>query len=239
MSNVDKEFDSHILDNAVWAALSGPQAAIAEVSGLARRYPPALSPFAAIADGENPQAWRDLAALTGSDGTAVLTGSRLQIPEGWLVLGSGTGVQLTGESVEGQADSEALELGVDDVPEMLDLVSRTQPGPFTPRTIEFGGYLGFRIGGALVAMAGRRLHPEGWCEISAVCTDPLHQGKGLAGRLVKAVVAGIRADGDLPFLHASTTNVNAIRLYEALGFRLRIHSYFAAVKASVQDSDEA
>ncbi len=229
--------EPHILDNPVWAALTGPQSPIAEVNGLARRYLPEVSPFSAITDVHDPQAWRDLAELIGSDGTAVLTGRLLNIPDDWQVLGGGTGVQLIGDAVEGREDDEALALGVDDVPEMLDLVSRTQPGPFLPRTIELGGYLGFRIDGALVAIAGCRVHPTGWREISTVCTDPAHQGKGLAGRLVRAVAAGIRAEGDLPFLHASTTNENAIRLYEALGFRLRSRSTFAAVKApSTQDS---
>ncbi|CAM5277170.1 hypothetical protein SMICM304S_01749 [Streptomyces microflavus] len=37
---------------------------------------------------------------------------------------------------------------------MLDLVARTRPGPFLPRTVELGTYLGIRRGGALVAMAG-------------------------------------------------------------------------------------
>ena len=89
-----------------------------------------------------------------------------------------------------------------DVPEILDLVARTQPGPFRPRTIELGTYLGFRHDGALVAMAGERLHPAGWTEISAVCTDPAYRGRGLATRLVSAVGAGIAERGDRVLLHA-------------------------------------
>jgi predicted GNAT family acetyltransferase len=104
---------------------------------------------------------------------------------------------------------------------MLELVARTEPGPFLPRTIELGSYLGIRRRGALVAMAGERLHPPGWTEISAVCTDVAFRGQGLAGRLVRAVAAGIRARDETPFLHSVATNTTAIRLYEALGFRLR------------------
>ena len=72
---------------------------------------------------------------------------------------------------------------------MLDLVARTEPGPFLPRTIEMGTYLGIRRGGALVAMAGERLHPPGWTEISAVCTDDAYRSRGLGTRLVLAVAA--------------------------------------------------
>ncbi len=55
-----------------------------------------------------------------------------------------------------------MPLGQADVQEMLDLARRTKPGPFLPRTVEMGTYLGIRRGGPLVAMAGERLHPPGW-----------------------------------------------------------------------------
>ena len=110
---------------------------------------------------------------------------------------------MDGSGLAVRADPEAVRLGPADVPEMLDLVARTEPGPFVPRTIALGTYLGIRRGGALVAMAGERMRPPGWGEISAVCTDPAHRGQGLAGRLVRAVGAVIRERGDVPFLHAA------------------------------------
>lgn len=221
----------HVLDNAAWAALSGPQATFAEVFGRARRFPTDISPFSAIENSNDPECWRDLANLIGRGGTAVLTGKEIDVPEEWEELGGGTGKQMTGESVIGLADSEAIELGLDDVPEMLDLISRTEPGPFLPRTVELGGYLGFRVNGNLVAMAGRRINPPGWIEISAVCTDSAFRGRGFGGRLVQAVAAGIREDGAVPFLHVSETNEKAIRLYEKLGFRTRIRGTFKVLKA--------
>ena len=81
-------------------------------------------------------------------------------------------------------------------------------------------------------MAGRRLHPPGWTEISAVCTDPAHRGQGLAARLTRAVAHGIRADGDTPLIHAAATNTAAIRLYERLGFALRTTMQFAVYEAA-------
>ncbi len=223
--------DSHILDNAVLAALKGPQASYAEVFGLARKFDSDVSPFGAIADHNDPQCWRDLAHLIGAGGTIVLTGKEINVPDDWELMGGGTGKQMIGDKVVGKADSEAVELGLSDVPEMLDLISRTEPGPFMPRTVELGGYVGFRIDSKLVAMAGRRINPPGWIEISAVCTDPNYQGRGLGGRLVNAVAAGIRADGEVPFLHVSESNENAIRLYEKLGFTTRMRSNFKVVKA--------
>ena len=128
------------------------------------------------------------------------------------------------------ADPGAVPLELADVPEMLDLARRTKPGPFLSRTVAMGNYLGIRYGGALVAMAGERLHPSGWTEISAVCTDAAWRRRGLASRLVLAVAAGIRARGETPFLHAVASNVNAIRLYEQLGFRLRRSAMFSAAR---------
>ena len=131
------------------------------------------------------------------------------------------GVQLVDDGLAAAPDPEAVRLGPADVPEMLDLVERTRPGPFLPRTVELGTYLGIRRNGALIAMAGERLHPPGWTEISAVCTDPDFRGEGLATRLILAVAHGIRERGETPFLHTAASNTNAIRLYESLGFRLR------------------
>ncbi len=79
-------------------------------------------------------------------------------------------------------------------------------------------------------MAGERLHPPGWTEISAVCTDAAHRGQGLATRLVRAVAHGIRQRGETPFMHAAATNTAAIRLYASLGFRLRRTTTFAAAR---------
>ncbi|GAA3494576.1 hypothetical protein GCM10019016_016760 [Streptomyces prasinosporus] len=114
-----------------------------------------------------------------------------------------------------------VELGADSVPELLDLVARTAPGPFRPRTHELGTYLGVRVDGTLVAMAGERLRPPGWTEISTVCTAPDARGQGHAARLVSALVARIVVRGERPFLHVAETNTGAIALYERLGFRTR------------------
>lgn len=123
---------------------------------------------------------------------------------------------------------EAVRLGPADVPEMLDLVARTRPGPFEPRTVELGTYLGVRRGGALVAMAGERLRPPGWSEISGVCTDESVRGQGLGGGLVRAVAHEIGQRGETPFLHAAASNTGAVRLYESLGFALRRRTVFLA-----------
>lgn len=211
----------HPLDNPVWTSLTGPHETLAERKGRAARYLPDVTPFAALPLEPEPQDWADLAALAGPGETVVIAGPERTPPAGWTVEMALPGVQMDGSGMQIQADPEALVLGPDDVPEMLDLVERTRPGPFLERTRLTGTYLGIRRDGALVAMAGERLHPPGWTEISAVCTDPAFQGHGLGGRLVRAVGAAVRERGDVPMLHASAANVTAIRLYGHLGFTVR------------------
>ncbi|MFF3335623.1 GNAT family N-acetyltransferase [Streptomyces sp. NPDC002888] len=220
---------AHPLDNAVWHALSGPHAHLAERVGRAARYPADVYAFAALADPEAPAAWADLRTLVGP-GTAVRLKPVGRVPDGWEIVGGGEGVQLVDTALRAEHAPEAVLLGPDDVPEILDLVARTRPGPFLKRTVALGTYLGIRHRGRLIAMAGERLRLPGWTEISAVCTDPDHRGKGLATRLVRAAAAGIRARGDTPFLHAAADNTPAIRLYESLGFTLRRRSTILQVR---------
>ncbi|MET7519183.1 GNAT family N-acetyltransferase [Streptomyces sp. NPDC005480] len=228
---------AHPLDNPAYSSLTGPHVHFAEWRGRIVRYPVDVTPWLALPDEPGPGDWADLAALAGPGETVPLLGTRTTPPEGWELTMSMDGVQLVDDGVAAAPDAEAVLLGAADVPEMLDLVARTRPGPFLPRTVELGTYLGIRRQGALVAMAGERLHPPGWTEISAVCTDPDHRGQGLAARLVLAVAAGIKDRGETPFLHTSAGNTNAIRLYESLGFRLRRTTKF--MTARVPEFDHA
>ncbi|GGX58904.1 GNAT family N-acetyltransferase [Streptomyces fructofermentans] len=225
----------HPLDRPAFAALTGPHARFAERRGRVLRYPVDVSPWLALPDDPGPADWADVAALAGPGQEIALPGFRGAVPDGWEVTFSVDGVQLVhyGDDGDGPAaapDPEAVRLGPADVPEMLDLVERTRPGPFLPRTIELGTYLGIRRGGALVAMAGERLRPPGFTEISAVCTDPGFRGEGLATRLILAVAFGIRERGETPFLHTGAGNTGAIRLYESLGFRLRLRTRFLSAR---------
>ncbi|QES53715.1 GNAT family N-acetyltransferase [Streptomyces venezuelae] len=222
---------SEVLDNPVWAALTGTHRDFAEFApaGLAARYTPDTSPFAALADPLDPRAWADLAELAGPGQEVWVTGL-LTPPPGWQTLVEVAGVQLDGRGVRAVAAPDAVPLGPDNVPEMLELVGLTRPGPFLDRTVELGTYLGIRHEGRLVAMAGERMRPEGWSEISAVCTHPDHRGRGLADRLVRAVAAEVRERGDQPFLHAAADNTGAVRLYGAMGFTLRRSPLFVGVR---------
>ena len=106
-----------------------------------------------------------------------------------------------------------------DVAEMAALALATEPGPWGPLTHCYGQFYGIRIDGRLAAMAGERMRPApGLAEVSGVCTWPEFRGRGLAGVLIRRVVAGMVARGDTPFLHSYAGNAGAIALYRSLGF---------------------
>ncbi|HEY7071776.1 MAG TPA: GNAT family N-acetyltransferase [Acidimicrobiales bacterium] len=225
--------DNAALDNVVWHSLIGPRSGLAERRGRAARFDPGVSVFAAVDDDATPEAWGDLSDLLGPGGVAVLGRRTLRIPDGWTTQLEVPGVQMVAGpaldvTVAGEVVPQAL--GPDDVDDMMALIAATDPGPFERRTVEIGGYVGVRAGGKLVAMAGERFRCPGYTEISAVCTDADHRGRGLGSLLTRAVAAQIRARGDEAFLHAHAGNTNAIRLYEALGFTLRTTCDFAAVR---------
>ncbi|CAL9512598.1 Mycothiol acetyltransferase [Actinosynnema sp. ALI-1.44] len=223
------------LDFPAWESLNNAHARFAEWHGQVVRYLPDVAPFLALPPEPDGRIWADIAALAGPGGSIAVTNLDLEPPPGWEVQWRGEGVQLVDDGVDAAPDEEAVRLTAADVPEMLALVARTQPGPFRPRTIELGAYLGIRREGRLVAMAGERMRPPGWTEISAVCTDDAHRGRGLATRLVRAVAHGIRQRGETPLLHASADNTGAIRLYESLGFRLRRRSRFLSLRVPLAE----
>lgn len=230
------------LDNAVWHSLIGPRSHLAQREGEAARFERDVSVFGGVSDDPGPEAWADLATLVGPGGYTVLFRHKISVPDGWVIEQQGRGVQmLAGPSLDVTATSEAapVPLGSDDVDDMVALVAATDPGPFERRTFECGGYLGIRSGGRLVAMAGERLSCAGYTEISAVCTDADHRGRGLASLLTRAVAAQIRARGDEAFLHAAATNTNAIRLYESLGFATRTTCDYALVRNITADTPPA
>lgn len=214
------------LTNPVYAAVTGRLRPFGSVRGRAVRLDPDVSPFAGTAAEPTPRDWADLAALCGPGRQVVYVRAAAgppPLPAGWELERAFPGIQMEGSAVETGTDAEAVVLGPDDRGAMADLTARTQPGPWLRRTAELGRYLGIRHDGRLVAMAGERMRiggagPDGATEISAVCTDPDWRGKGLAGRLVRAVAHGIVERGELPVLHASAVNEGAIRLYRAMGF---------------------
>jgi predicted GNAT family acetyltransferase len=194
--------------------------------GLARRYPSDVSPLAGLRDFSHA-AFADLQTLVGPDeGVGLATAEPPDVPSGWQVL-RGFAVEQMICTGLARADSvlpavpPLQPLDTPDVPEMLALAAATEPGPFLPETIRMGRYYGIRSSeGRLVAMAGERLALDAFTEISAVCTDASHRGRGYAGSLVAYLVTKALGDAKIPFLHVKSEN-GAKLLYEKIGFHFR------------------
>lgn len=211
-----------MLDNPIWNSLSTTHASFAEGDDLAKRYPVAVTPLAATRD-QSAESYDSLAQLLGPGGGAGLAlDAPPALPAGWTLVQELRLAQMIWTSVVAPPVEHGVEdLNISNVQEMLMLTELTKPGPFGKRTPELGSYIGIRDAGQLVAMAGERLRLPGYTEISAVCTHPQHRGRGYASSLVSALIHKITKRDETPFLHVTTENVNAIHVYEKLGFKTR------------------
>ena len=213
----------HPLDNPVWHALRGPHARFALQRGLALHYRREVAAFSAF-DRGSAQAYADLALDLPDGSEARLVRREVDpLPAGWVevnripllqMMAAQAGIDLVG----GPA---CVSLGAEHAGAAAALVDLTKPGPFGPRTLEMGRYIGIFEDGMLLAMAGERMHLPGYIELSAICTHPQARGRHLAEYLMRHLMHAALARGERPFLHVLPDNDAAIALYRRLGFDVR------------------
>ena len=213
---------SHPLDRPAWGALTTGQAHLALGDHNAVAFPPDIGPFAAACD-ESAEAQSALSALVSRPGGAALVES-IPPPEpgGARVVSRAVLYQMVAGPMAPDGDPfNIVPLSDGHAAEMWALATLTKPGPFQARTHVLGDFFGVFRGGVLAAMAGERMKPKGFTEVSAVCTHPDHRGQGYGAALAAYVCRRIQARGETAFLHVYPHNIAAISVYEALGFRLR------------------
>jgi len=209
------------LDNPIWHALTSEQVGLAERDGDAARFPPEVTGLAGVREWSRDAIGALVRLLPAGEVTGVLLDGPLDLPAALVPVDEAPVLQMIHDGPAPEAPGGLEELGPEDAPAMLALAEATRPGPFGTRTHQLGTFFGVRAEGRLVAMAGQRMRLPGLVEVSGVCTDPAHLGRGHAARLLAAQLALIRGGGDGVFLHVKADNARAIAVYERLGFRGR------------------
>ena len=208
-----------LLANIVWHSLAGPHAEFSCGTKEARRYRHGFSPIVGFANAQDP-AFDALAPYCAPRERFYCGDWSGPQPAGWQIDAESPAYQMVWDAKLPDDDETiaAVRLGPEHVPQMLELVELTHPGPFGPRTHELGEYVGVFEGDQLVAMAGERMHAGALREVSGVCTRPGFRGRGLAWRLVARLVRRQLQRDETPFLHVMADNVAAIAMYERIGF---------------------
>lgn len=228
---------THVLDNAIWEALTTHQQYLNAGSDQLKYFPKEVSPLFALQNWDVADYDALEKELPADRSFFVLIAREITIPDTMhvqLTLPLYQMIATKTVTTKHAHHNIIRKLSYQDVPQMLELTAKTKPGPFGNRTIEFGNYYGIFDGDQLVSMAGQRLQTHDFTEVSAICTDPAYLGKGYATALTQQVCSCISSTGKTPFLHVRQDNIGAIKLYEKLGFEIRAAIFFAIFKKSTE-----
>jgi ribosomal protein S18 acetylase RimI-like enzyme len=209
------------LDNPVWGSLKTCHACFGVMRKHAGRYPADVAPFVAVS-ASGAQAAGQLGQIVHAGESVYLVGVAPDLGSGWEVHYATTAAQMLCASPAPVCDGpEVIVMSESNRADMVALTGLVYPGFFRARTAEMGQYRGIYVGNVLAAMAGERMRPEGYQEISGVCTHPQFVGRGYAQRLVAQLTNACLERGVRPFLHVNHENARAIKVYERIGYQHR------------------
>jgi hypothetical protein len=177
----------HILDNMIWNALITGNNDIAIINGEVGCYLPDIAPFAGMKDFNNANLKKLYEFIPINRSVAISSLNKMDHDESrWKLLQPIDVTQMVYEhsvkTFTTKNSSLIVPLSEEHVPQMIELTALTRPGPFLQQTIRFKNYFGIFIEDRLAAMAGQRMHPRPYMEVSAVCTHPDFRGARLAVR---------------------------------------------------------
>src|SRR5258707_547982 len=128
-----------VLDNPIWESLTSIHANMARSNGSARRYASQVSPLAAVSK-PTPTAFSDLAALMKvEEQVGLFTAEPLQVADGWETIRSRPIEQMICTELTWESRSFPLELGCNDVAEMLASPPRLSRGRSWPKPFKWDG----------------------------------------------------------------------------------------------------
>ncbi len=204
-------------NNPVWSALNETHQHLAINYKGMKFYNPEICPFGAFTELDKSK-------------NAINEYSRLT--ENFFVVGEkpffNNPITLTREVICNQMILETLnepkyndtiiKLTPNHINEVYDLVWLVMPGYYKKLTFTMGNYYGIFKNNKLVALTGERLQSNTFIEVSAVVTHPEYTGNGYAKQLVAHTSKHILEQNKTAILHVAEDNINAIRLYEKLGY---------------------
>lgn len=213
----------HVLDNAVWNALNTGNSNLSKGDGHVKFFDKEVSPFVGMQEISNENFRTLLASCDETRRFNIFVDQEIIIPNDWKIIYKSKVLQMVcTQSIKKTSSlNNIVPLTQKNVAEMVALTQLTHPGPFEKETILFGHYEGIFADQQLAAMAGQRMFPEPYAEISAVCTHPDFRSKGLAIRLMQSQIQRMQSIAVIPFLHVLSENITAIKLYEKLDFERR------------------
>ncbi|QQQ29166.1 GNAT family N-acetyltransferase [Chryseobacterium indoltheticum] len=221
------------LDNPAWYSLSETHKDFVIDDDNMKFYDPDYCPFGgAVNDNETESGIAAYASLTDSFfviGNRPDVNDKVQI-EGELVCNQMVIDQRIDIDIHENIISLQTEIHRGDLFKLVNLV---QPGYFKNKTADLGSYYGIYKYDQLIAVTGERMKMHGYTELSAIVTHPEHTGNGYAKQLIVHASNKIFNESKIPYLHVADNNVNAIGLYEKLGFVTRKKISFWKLHANV------
>ncbi len=209
------------LANIFWRSLTGSHAHLGTGTDRIKRYVRGFPSMIGYADPADPD-FPSLIAFCDPGERFYCAEWRGPQPAGWTIEvdSSMCAMLWTGALPPADASLPIVRLGMEHVPQMLEIAAVTRPGPFPQRPMEMGEWYGLLEGDRVVAMAGERLYASPLREVSGICTLPEYQGRGYARRLTEQVIRSQLTRGLSPFLHVASSNTRARTLYERMGFEV-------------------
>ena len=226
--NQDEDYK---LDNPIWYALEETHKQYAVEFDGCKFYKPEFSVFGGKGPiGATRSASDQYSMLTShfymvgeQPTTGVKTQIKKQLTANQMLLSSPFDLPITEPIVTLDSVKQKKEL--------YDLVNFVQPGFIREKTVQMGSYFGIYSGKKLTAASGERIKMNSYTEVSAVVTLPDFRKKGYAKQLLKKTTDKIFSENKIPILHVDENNLNAIKLYEQLGFVTRRKMGFCLIEA--------
>lgn len=209
----------HPLDSPLWYALGGSLALHSRVVGGVRFLDPEFATVAAMQHVTPANVTALTSAMPHGSEILAIAPEQIDATADLEIVSIKPLMQMVAERLVPIDGVPVAELSPADLPQMLALVDLARPGPLGRRAFDIGSFRGIFDGEMLVALAGERLHLDGFTEIASVCTHPDYRGRDYGKFVVSAVTQAIIDSGQTPFLGVNADNIPAIRLYERLGFR--------------------